>query len=74
MLLNNAKCQDYNFYRFWVKGKPIGKGGGISTTPPPIPPRPNTLIKAEALLDYIRLFIFSKKVYDNNIKLNLTNN
>ena len=37
------------------------------------PPRPNTLIKTGALLDYIRLFIFSKKVYNNNIKLNLTN-
>ena len=37
------------------------------------PPHPNTLIKAGALLDYIRLFIFSKKVYNNNIKLNLTN-
>ena len=26
MLLNSAKCQGYNFYRFWaIKGKPIGE-------------------------------------------------
>ena len=36
MLLNAAKCQGYNFYRFWViKGKPTGGGGKITTPPPP---------------------------------------
>ena len=34
MLLNDAKCQGYNFYCFWViKGKPKGEGGGKITTP-----------------------------------------
>ena len=34
MLLNDAKCQGYNFYCFWViKGKPKGGGGGKITTP-----------------------------------------
>ena len=29
MLLNAAKCQGYNFYRFWfIKEKPTGGGGG----------------------------------------------
>ena len=36
MLLNAAKFQGYNFYRFWViKGKPTGGGGVKITTPPP---------------------------------------
>ena len=30
LLLNAAKCQGYSFYRFWVKGKPIG--GKITPT------------------------------------------
>ena len=36
MLLNAAKCQGYNFYRFWgIKGKPTGAGGGKITPLPP---------------------------------------
>ena len=37
ILLNAAKFQGYNSYRFWViKGKPTGGGGGgkITSTPP----------------------------------------
>ena len=42
MLLNAAKCQGYNFYRFWfIKEKPTGGGeGGRGVKLPPIhPPR-----------------------------------
>ena len=36
MLLNAAKCQGYNFYRFWfIKEKPTGGGGGGKITPQP---------------------------------------
>ena len=39
--LNDAKCQGYSFYHFWViNGKPTG---GKITTPPP-PPFPDYLI------------------------------
>ena len=35
MLLNAAKCQGYNFYRFWfIKEKPTGGGGKITPHPP----------------------------------------
>ena len=35
MLLNAAKSQGYSFYRFSViKGKPIGRGGGVKLTIP----------------------------------------
>ena len=34
MLLNDAKCQGYSFYRFWaIKEKPTGRGGGGGTNP-----------------------------------------
>ena len=34
MLLNAAKCQGYNFYRFWfIKEKPTGGGGGENYPP-----------------------------------------
>ena len=36
MLLNNAKCQGYSFYGFWV-GK-TNWGGGVKITPHPPPP------------------------------------
>ena len=36
ILLNAAKFQGYNSYRFWViKGKPTGGGGGGDNPPPP---------------------------------------
>ena len=39
MLLNAAKCQGYNFYRFWfIKEKPTGGGGGGGKISPPPPP------------------------------------
>ena len=37
MLLNDAKCQGYSFYCFWViEGKPTG-GGGVGKITLPLP-------------------------------------
>ena len=38
MLLNDAKCQGYSFYRFWViMGKPTWQKGWLESPPPPNP-------------------------------------
>ena len=40
MLLNDAKCQGYSFYRFWaIKEKPTGRGGGGGADTNPHAPR-----------------------------------
>ena len=35
MLLNAAKCQDYNFYSFWVIMVKLTGGGGVKLPPSP---------------------------------------
>ena len=55
MLLNAAKFQGYNCYRFWViQGKPIGMG--YSYPPPSSPPRLGLKRNSLSLYLYLSLF------------------
>ena len=54
-LLNTAKCQGYNFYRFWViKKKPTG----AVKSPSPHPPR---LVLKKAIIIILKVLFLSKR-------------
>ena len=67
MLLNVAKFQGYNFYRFWViKGKPNGGGRGKITTPPPQTRVNKLFIKNKVLGSH---WICQSKYHDGKINM-----